>query len=103
MLFSQLQLHMNPFVHTRFTGQVYAIYDGHAGSACAEYLAKQLPKAILAALKWKTSNTKPPRGANHAVLASQVVETTLPKVFEEVDTRFLTKAKKVGIVCARGK
>ena len=97
-------------------GQSYAVYDGHSGTACADYLTRHLQKSVYASLKWKAtqeqaradarfqrmqqrqqtaseSSTGAPYG-ELVVLEPADVTAAIHKVFEEVDARFLDKAKK---------
>lgn len=80
------------------------MFDGHSGSACADFLKRQLQKNVLASLKWKslqmqskndrfTTRRGLPR--KFSVLAPEDVKASIEKVFHEVDNRFLEKSQKV--------
>ena len=96
-----------------FPGKSFGVFDGHAGTECSEYLAKHLQKAVCGSLKWKATDAQAKLHSSRrysnddddeekfVVLPSDSVSSTLKKVFQDVDARFLEKAKKVSLCHVR--
>uniref|UniRef100_A0A0G4F9I7 PPM-type phosphatase domain-containing protein n=1 Tax=Chromera velia CCMP2878 TaxID=1169474 RepID=A0A0G4F9I7_9ALVE len=66
------------------TSFLFAVFDGHAGSECANYAVQNLPKNLLAQFRSRRKNVK----------AEQVLQKTLLGAFVTTDNNYLNLAKR---------
>ncbi len=77
---------------TRLKGthlRYFAVFDGHGGSQCSEFLRKRMHNAVM-----KTVRQAPRRRRNADVELKTVVANAMPEAFASLDGEFLATAKR---------
>lgn len=75
-------------------GFMTGIFDGHRGSTCAEFVAKQLPPAVLSAYRARAKRlTGGVAKLTHAE-ETEVISKSLVEAFESVDSAYQVHARK---------